>query len=113
MNRGWIVGGALVLVAAPAAPAAAAGVTMVLGRVDDSAGSRAGAGDVLRYRVRFDGTARDARLAVATTPPHALTALTCTSPVQAELTTRRHRPGRTPRATASQLPACRVPLRRG
>ena len=86
MNRGWIVGGALVLVAAPAAPAAAAGVTMVLGRVDDSAGSRAGAGDVLRYRVRFDGTARDARLAVATTPPHALTALTCTSPVQAELT---------------------------
>ncbi|GGP11925.1 hypothetical protein LDL08_31345 [Nonomuraea glycinis] len=96
MNRGWIVGGALVLVAVPAAPAAAAGVTMVLGRVDDSAGSRAGAGDVLRYRVRFDGTARDARLAVATTPPHALTALTCTSPVQAE-------PAE-PRASTTRLP---------
>ncbi|MGN9784756.1 collagen-like triple helix repeat-containing protein [Nonomuraea sp. ZG12] len=82
MNRGWIVGGALVLVAAPAVPAAAAGVTMVLDRVDDSAGLRTGvsAGDVLRYRVRFDGTAPDARLAVATTPVHALTTLTCSSP---------------------------------
>ncbi|MFI7452544.1 hypothetical protein ACIBQX_33970 [Nonomuraea sp. NPDC049714] len=82
MNRGWIVGGALVLVAAPAVPAAAAGVTMVLDRVDDSAGLRTGvsAGDVLRYRVRFNGAAPDARLAVATTPVHALTTLTCSSP---------------------------------
>jgi hypothetical protein len=39
---------------------------------------------VLRYRVRFEGTARDARLAVATTPVHALTGLTCTSPSQME-----------------------------
>jgi hypothetical protein len=86
MNRGWIVGGALVLVAAQAVPAAAAGVTMVLDRVDDSAGLRkwVSAGDVLRYRVRFEGTARDARLAVATTPVHALTGLTCTSPSQME-----------------------------
>lgn len=86
MNRGWIVGGALVLVAAPAVPAAAAGVTMALDRVDHSAGPRewADAGDVLRYRVSFDGMARDARLAVATTPVHALTGLTCTSSSQVE-----------------------------
>lgn len=114
MNRGWIVGGALVLVAAPAAPAAAAGVTMVLDRVDDSAGLRtwAGAGDVLRYRVRFEGTARDARLAVATTPVHALTGLTCTPPSQARhLTDPQASPTRQPLATQNAVEPLASPAR--
>lgn len=78
MHRGWIVGGALTLVAAPVVPAAAAGVSMVLDRVDDS-GLRwiVRTGDVLRYRVSLTGAARHARLAVAASPATALTAVTC------------------------------------
>ncbi|WP_336208058.1 hypothetical protein [Nonomuraea sp. LPB2021202275-12-8] len=82
MNRGWIVSGALILATAPAVPAAADEVSMVLDRVDDPGGRQQPirTGDVLRYRVRFDGTAREARLAVAASPVHALTSVTCAPP---------------------------------
>ncbi|MEV4839561.1 hypothetical protein AB0K05_34015 [Nonomuraea sp. NPDC049486] len=79
MNRGWMVAGVLALVAAPVVPAAAAGVAMVLERVDDPAGMVRWirTGDVLRYEVRLSGMAEDASLAVAATPVHSLTGLSC------------------------------------
>ncbi|MGI5273581.1 hypothetical protein ACQEUU_30875 [Nonomuraea sp. CA-218870] len=79
MNRAWVVAGVLALVAAPAVPVAAAGVAMVLERVDDPAGMLRWmrTGDVLRYEVRLSGMAGDARLAVAATPVHSLTELSC------------------------------------
>lgn len=79
MNRGLVVAGVLALAAAPAVPAAAAGVAMVLERVEDPANLLRWirTGDVLRYEVRLSGMARDARLAVAATPVHSLTKLSC------------------------------------
>lgn len=79
MNRGWIVAGVLAFVAAPAVPAVAAGVAMVLERVDDPAGMLRWirTGDVLRYEVRLNGMGSDARLAVAATPVSSLTGLSC------------------------------------
>ncbi|MDA0637817.1 hypothetical protein OUY22_30780 [Nonomuraea sp. MCN248] len=79
MNRAWMVAGVLALVAAPAVPVAAAGVAMVLERVDDPAGMLRWmrTGDVLRYEVRLSGMAGNARLAVAATPVHSLTELSC------------------------------------
>jgi hypothetical protein len=79
MNRGWIVGGALILAAVPAVPAAANGVSMVLEQVGGPDGvlKWIRTGDVLRYRVRLQGMGDEARLAVAATPAGALTTVTC------------------------------------
>lgn len=67
MSRGWIVGVALIMVAVPGLPAAAAGVAMVLkGMAEPDALLRGiRTGDVLRYEVRLKGMGADARPAVA------------------------------------------------
>ncbi|MFB4279350.1 hypothetical protein ACBJ59_28965 [Nonomuraea sp. MTCD27] len=79
MRRGWIVAGTLVVVAVPSVPVAAAGVSLVLERVNgaDSVGKWVRTGDVQRFRVRLNGMASGARVAVAADPVEALSEVSC------------------------------------
>lgn len=79
MRRSWVVAGALVLVVVPSVPVAAAGVSLVLERVTgaDGVGRWVRTGDVQRFRVRLNGMARGARIAVAASPVQALAEVAC------------------------------------
>ncbi|MEU8245364.1 hypothetical protein [Nonomuraea sp. NPDC048916] len=114
INRGWVVTGALMLVAAPVVPAAAAGMALVLERVDVPAdiGKWVRTGDVLRFRVRLEGAAGDARLAVATSPVRALSSVTCPAgqdPVPPLDVTREIPPGEAVPSPPTPAPAVSVP----
>ncbi|MEV4171632.1 hypothetical protein [Nonomuraea sp. NPDC049709] len=79
MRRGWIVAGTLIVVAVPSVPVAAAGVSLVLERVNgaDGVGKWVRTGDVQRFRVRLNGMASGARVAVAANPVEALSEVSC------------------------------------
>ncbi|MEU6717814.1 hypothetical protein ABZ897_40645 [Nonomuraea sp. NPDC046802] len=84
MRRGWIIAGALILAAVPSVPVAAAGVSLVLERVNggsDQLGKWVRTGDVQRFRVRLSGAAKGARVAIAVSPVAALSDVICV-PVQ-------------------------------
>ncbi|SDI80411.1 hypothetical protein [Nonomuraea jiangxiensis] len=86
MHRGWVVAGALILAAVPSVPVAAAGVSLVLEKVQgtDGTGKWVRTGDVQRFRVRLNGMARGARVAVASSPVEALAEVACVpSPTRA------------------------------
>ncbi|WP_344892715.1 hypothetical protein, partial [Nonomuraea antimicrobica] len=89
MRRGWIVTGALILAAVPSVPVAATGVSLVLERVNgadiaEGVGKWVRTGDVQKFRVRLNGMARGAKVAVAASPVEALTEVACApSSVQA------------------------------
>ncbi|MET8867247.1 hypothetical protein ABZW11_30255 [Nonomuraea sp. NPDC004580] len=82
MRRGWIVAGVLALVAVPSVPVAATGVSLVLERVNgaEDVGKWVRTGDTQRFRVRVNGMARGARVAVAADPAEALTEVSCATP---------------------------------
>ncbi|MEU8400602.1 hypothetical protein AB0C28_35885 [Nonomuraea sp. NPDC048892] len=79
MRRGWGVAGVLTLVAVPSVPVAATGVSLVLERVHEGGevGKQVRTGDVQRFRVRLNGMAKGARVAVAASPATALTEVSC------------------------------------
>ncbi|MFG1703955.1 hypothetical protein ACFLIM_12250 [Nonomuraea sp. M3C6] len=79
MRRGWIIAGALILAAVPSVPVAAAGVSLVLERVNgsDGAGKWVRTGDTQRFRVRLNGMAKGAKVAVAASPVEALSEVAC------------------------------------
>ncbi|NUP83481.1 MAG: hypothetical protein HOV96_38750, partial [Nonomuraea sp.] len=80
MRRGWILSGVLILAVVPAVPVAATGVSLVLERVSgpEGVGKWIRTGDVQRFRVRLNGMAKGARVAVATSPVEALSEVSCT-----------------------------------
>ncbi|MGP3957539.1 hypothetical protein ACTWPT_16185 [Nonomuraea sp. 3N208] len=82
MRRGWILAGVLILAAVPSVPMAATGVSMVVERMsrdDDGVGKWVRTGDVQRFRVRLNGMAKGARVAVAASPVEALSEVACVS----------------------------------
>ncbi|NJP89797.1 hypothetical protein HCN51_10120 [Nonomuraea sp. FMUSA5-5] len=79
MRRSWVVAGVLILAAVPSVPVAAAGVSLVLERVNgaEGIGKWVRTGDTQRFRVRLNGMARGARVAVAASPVEALQEVSC------------------------------------
>ncbi|GAA4097692.1 hypothetical protein [Nonomuraea soli] len=83
-QQGWAVAGALMLGAVFTSSAAMAGddaaMRLAVDRIDEPSPEGAQwvrTGDVLRFRIRLEGTAHDTRLAVATNPAAALSGVTC------------------------------------
>jgi hypothetical protein len=80
MRRGWILAGAVILAAVSSAPVAAAGVSLVLERANESGddvGKWIRTGDVQRFRVRVNGMAKGVKVAVAASPTEALAEVAC------------------------------------
>ncbi|MFI6482740.1 hypothetical protein ACIBH1_32750 [Nonomuraea sp. NPDC050663] len=82
--QGWAVAGALMLGAVFTTGAAMAdddaAMRLAVDRIDDPPPEGAQwvrTGDVLRFRIRLEGTAHDTKLAVATNPAGALSGVTC------------------------------------
>ncbi|WP_327089489.1 hypothetical protein OIE66_02360 [Nonomuraea sp. NBC_01738] len=79
LSRGAAIAGALVLATATTVSVAQAGdLGLVFDRIDDpDMGKWVRTGDVLRFRVKLEGKAEDASLAVAANPGEALSTVAC------------------------------------
>ncbi|WP_214327681.1 hypothetical protein [Nonomuraea sediminis] len=107
---GWltVAVGALILTGAPAVPAGADddGVSLFFDRIGnpDDLGQWARTGDVLRFRVRLEGTGQDASLSLAAQPEQALATVSCAPDAPPDATADTSQAA----ATADQTRVCRL-----